>query len=101
MLVMYARIFVVIHKRQKMLRNGELGETPNNQNQRTAFVQDLKVIRMLLAVVGVFVLCFDSFFVWALLESYHPNFIDRNRSLSYCMVWDFHNYLINICACLY
>jgi hypothetical protein len=68
MLVLYARIFVVVHKRQKMLRNGELGETSNNQNQRTAFVQDLKVIRMLLAVVGEFILCFGPFFVWALLE---------------------------------
>ena len=83
MLVMYARIFVVVHKRQKMLRNGELGETPNDQNQRTAFLQDLKVIRMLLAVVGVFVLCFGPFFVWVLLWFYDPNFIDWLSSYRY------------------
>ncbi len=83
MLVMYARIFAVVHKRQKMLRNGELGETSHDQNQRTSFLQDLKVIRMLLAVVGAFMLCFGPFFVWVLLVCYHPNFIDWNGSLSY------------------
>ena len=82
--VMYSRIFVVVHKRQKMLRNGELGETPNDQNQRTAFRQDLKAIRMLLVVVGVFILCWGPCVVWILLDDYHPNFTDRNStSLSY------------------
>ena len=33
-LIMYALIFVVAHKRQKMVQNGELGET--GQNQRTS-----------------------------------------------------------------
>ncbi len=83
-LVMYSRIFIVAYKRQKMLRNGELGETSNDQNQRTAFLQDLKVIRMLLVVVGVFILCWGACFVWILLEDYHPNLIDWNStSLSY------------------
>ena len=54
---MYALIFVVAHKRQKMLRNGKLGESSHNQNQRSVFLQDLKVIRMLLVVVGVFLVC--------------------------------------------
>ena len=31
-LIMYALIFVVAHKRKKMLRNGELGETCTGQN---------------------------------------------------------------------
>ena len=56
-LVLYTLIFVVAHKRQKMLRNGQLGERPNNQNQRSVFFQDLKVIRMLLVVVGVLMVC--------------------------------------------
>ncbi|CAB4028228.1 alpha-1A adrenergic receptor [Paramuricea clavata] len=83
-LVMYALIFVVVHKRQKMLRNGELGQTCNDQNQRSAFRQDLKVIRMLLVVVGVFILCWGPSFIYALLVFYYPNFIDYNStSFSY------------------
>jgi hypothetical protein len=57
MLVMYVLIFHVAHKRQKMRRNGELGRIFNYPNQRTAFRQDLKVIRMLVVVAGVFILC--------------------------------------------
>ena len=45
-LIMYALIFVVAHKRQKMLRNGELGETSVGQNQRSVLRQDLKIVRM-------------------------------------------------------
>ena len=41
MLTLYARIFVVAHKRQKMLRNGELGETSSGQSQRSVLRQDL------------------------------------------------------------
>ena len=37
-LIMYARIFVVAHKRQRMLRNSELGETSTGQNQRVSYV---------------------------------------------------------------
>ena len=55
-LVMYALIFIVVHKRQKMLRNGDLVQTCNDRNKRT-FLRDLKVIRMLLVIVGVFILC--------------------------------------------
>ena len=79
-LVMYALIFFVVHKRQKMLRNGELGETSNDQNQRTAFLQDLKVIRMLLVVVGAFMLCWGPYFIWLLLLYYHPNLIDYHST---------------------
>ena len=45
-LTMYARIFVIGHKRQKMLQNGELGETNTGQNQRSVLRQDLKTVRM-------------------------------------------------------
>ena len=83
-LIMYALIFMVAHKRQKMLRNGELGETPYNQCQRTVFLQDLKVIRMLLFVVGVFIFCWCPFFCYLLLWKYNPNFIDsHSTSLNY------------------
>jgi hypothetical protein len=78
-LIMYALIFVVVHKRQKMLRNGELGQTFNDRNQRSAFRQNLKTLRMLLVVVGVFILCWGPFFIYTLLWYYYPNFIDWDR----------------------
>ena len=82
--IMYARIFVVAHKRQKMLRNGELSETSSGQNQRSVLRQDLKIVRMLLIVAGVFCLCWLPCTIWHLLTEYYPNFIDlNNRSLSY------------------
>jgi G protein-coupled receptor 103 len=75
-LVVYALVFVVVHKRQKMLRNGELGQTCNDRNQRSAFLQDLKAIRMLLVVVGVFILCWGPYFIYMLLWYHYPNFVD-------------------------
>ena len=73
-LIMYARIFVVVHKRQKMLRNGELGETSTGQNQRSVLRQDLKIVRMLLIVVGVFFFCWLPLSITALLSFYiDPN----------------------------
>ena len=78
-LVMYTLIFIVVHKRQKMLRNGELGQTCNDRNQRSAFLQDLKTIRILAVVVGVFMLCWGPFFIYILLLDYYPNFIDWER----------------------
>ena len=84
-LVMYAFIFMVVRKRQKMLRNGQLGEIFNDQSQKSVFLQDLKVIRMLLVVVGVFILCWCPFFIYLLLRKYHPKFIinETNVSQSY------------------
>ena len=82
--VMYILIFVAAHKRQKMLRNGELGQTCDDRNQRTVFLQDLKVIRMLLVVVGVFILCWGPFFIHTLIGYYHPTFSDwSSLSLSH------------------
>ena len=84
MLIMYARIFIVAHKRQKMLRNGELGETSTGQNQRNVLRQDLKIVRMLLIVVGMFCLCWLPHTIWHLLLQYYPNFVDSNSwSLGY------------------
>ena len=84
MLTMYARIFVVAHKRQKMLRNGALSETSTGQNQRSVLRQDLKIVRMLLIVVGAFCLCWLPAAILYLLRNYYPNFTDsNNRSLSY------------------
>ena len=72
-LIMYARIFVVAHKRQKMLRNGELGETSTGQNQRSVLRHDLKIVRMLLIVVGVFFFCWLPYSITILLYTYNPN----------------------------
>ena len=82
--VMYTLIFVAAHKRQRMLRNGELGQTCGHRNQRTVFLQDLKVIRMLLVVVGVFILCWGPYFIHILIFYYKPNFRNWNSgSLRY------------------
>ena len=70
-LIMYALIFVVAHKRQKMLRNGELGET--GQNQRSVLRQDLKIVRMLLTVVGVFLFCWLPLSINFFLVFYNLN----------------------------
>ena len=69
-LIMYALIFVVAHKRQKMLRNGELGAT--GQNQRSVLRQDLKNVRMLLIVVGVFLFCWLPLGITILVVIYNP-----------------------------
>ena len=83
-LTMYARIFVVAHKRQKMFQNGELGEASTGQSQRSVLRQDLKIVRMLFIVAGVFCLCWLPRTIWHLLSNHYPNFIDSNyRSLSY------------------
>jgi histamine receptor H2 len=79
-LVMYSLIYVVVHKREKMLRNGKLGQTRNDQNQRRAFRKDVKVIRMLLIIVGVFILCWGPYFIYILLVYYYPNFYDMYGS---------------------
>ena len=72
-LIMYACIFAVAHKRQKMLRNGELGETSTGQNQRSVFRHDLKNVRMLLIVVGVFFFCWFPLSITDLSFIYNPN----------------------------
>ena len=70
---MYARIFVVVHKRQKMLRNGELGETSTGQNQRSVLRHDLKIVRMLSIVIGVFFFCWLPYCITTFLYTYNPN----------------------------
>ena len=72
-MIMYARIFVVVHKRQRMLRNGELGETSTGQNQRSVLRQDLKNVRMLLIVVGVFFFCWLPLSISHLSVIYNEN----------------------------
>ena len=57
-----------------MLRNGELGETSDDRNQKTVFLQDLKVIRMLFLVVGVFILCWGPHIIFYFLSYYKPHF---------------------------
>ena len=80
----YSYSFVVAHKGQKMLRNGELGEISTGQSQRSVLRQDLKIVRMLLIVAGVFCLCWVPRAIWHLLVIHYPNFVDLNNwSLSY------------------
>jgi hypothetical protein len=100
-LIMYALIFVVVHKRQKMLRNGELGQTFNDRNQQRAFLQNLKTIRVLLVVAGVFILCWGPFFINLLLVYYSRESIEI-VALLVGLVLPYFNSLCNpiIYACL-
>ena len=86
MMVMYACIFVVAHKRQKMLRSGELGETCSpgqHLRQRSVLRQDLKIVKMLLTVLGVFLICWFPFTIVNVLHVHHRNIFDlSNLSLS-------------------
>ena len=83
-MIMYCLIFVVAHKRQKMLRNGELGEASTGQNQRSVLRQDLKIVRMLFIVVGLFIFCWFPFVIFCLIDIYNPGIIDwESSSLSY------------------
>lgn len=76
MMVMYVLIYLVTHKRQKMLRNGQLGQMLNDQNHRATYLQDLKVIRLFLVVIGVFIFCWLPYFVRLFHEFDHPKFYD-------------------------
>ena len=71
MLIMYLLIFLIVRKRRRMLQNGELGQTSNNSNERAEFLQDLKVIRMMVIVVGVFILSWAPFFIRMMLFYYN------------------------------
>ena len=100
-LIMYARIFVVTHKRQRMLRNGELGETSTGQNQRSVFRHDLKNVRMLLIVVGVFFFCWLPLII-AHFSVIHTQFISNLRYYLLARLLPLINSLCNpiIYACL-
>ena len=81
MIVMYVLIFVVAHKRHKMLRNGQLGEA----RQRNVLRRDLKVVRMLLVIVGVFVFCWFPKMIFNLLLIHKSNILFGNESLSHAI----------------
>ena len=93
-LIMYALIFVVAHKRQKMLRNEELGET--GQNQRSVLRQDLKNVRTLLTVVGVFLFCWLPYSIYHFIFMHSPNiFYDWiRRSWRSYLIYQWVTYLL-------
>ncbi|XP_028410559.1 alpha-2B adrenergic receptor-like [Dendronephthya gigantea] len=82
-MIMYVLIFLVVHKRQKMFLNGELGQI-NNPSRQAVFRQELKVIKMLLVVVGVFICCWCPRIITILLSIYHPTllYVSNNSSIS-------------------
>ena len=95
-MVMYASIFVVVHKRHKMLQNGELGETCSNlQRQRRGLRQDLKIIRTLLVVVGVFIICWFPLVIYKLLFFYKSNIFYWYTPSGY-MITVFMSYLVDL-----
>ena len=102
--LMYIRIFVIAHKRQKMLQNGELGERPDNQNQRSVLLRDLKVTRMLLVVLGVFMVCWLPLSIYIAvmysLNLTHPiafSFSDLRQELIIQLVVLFFPYFNSLC----
>ncbi|XP_028399990.1 beta-1 adrenergic receptor-like [Dendronephthya gigantea] len=80
-LAMYVRIFFIARKRQKMFRSGQLRQNSNNKNRENAFLQNMKVIRMQWAVMGVFILCWSPGFIWMLVSLYYPHLIDYDNNL--------------------
>ena len=103
-LIMYALIFVVVHKRQKMRRNGELGQIFHDRNQQSALRQNLKTIRVLFVVVGVFILCWVPYFIFILFLYYAPHLVFRsdNETILVITRLPYFNSLCNpiIYACL-
>ena len=92
---MYVRIFVIGHKRHKMLRNGKLGEISTGQRQRSVLRQDLKIVRMLLIVAGVFCFCWLPRVIWHLLLQYYPNLCSSNSwSSGYIILFQSLVYLL-------
>ena len=103
MSVMYTLIFVAVHKRQKMLQNGQLVESPTDHNQRTVFLQNLKAIRMLLVVVGMFIFCWGSFLFYGIIKYYQQKHFDQKVITEQIMfLLPYFNSLCNpvIYACL-
>lgn len=68
--IMYALIFCTAHKRQKMTKNGVLGQSLMQRGK--VLHQELKTIRMLLLVVCTFIVCWGPFFTYFLLLNYQP-----------------------------
>ena len=68
--IMYTLIFFVAHRRHNILRNGELTQSSNYRKEKTVFQQDAKVIRMLLVIVGVFIICWTPLFIVNLKDQY-------------------------------
>ncbi len=77
---MYACIFYIAHKRQKMNRRGELGQSfavskTDNDKKKKEFRQELKTIRMLSLVVFTFILCWAPSFILLLIQLYKIEYI--------------------------
>ena len=94
-MIMYVSIFVVAHKRQKMLRNGELGETSTGQNQRSVLRHDLKIVRMLLIIVGVFFFCWLPLSITMFLHTYNRNAF-KGWSLKSGIIYGWITYLLPV-----
>ena len=65
--------FFIAHERQKILANGALCND-GKCRRRAAFLQDLKVMRIFVVVVAVFIFCRGPFFIWLMLNYYYHDF---------------------------
>ena len=71
-LIFYACILLVAHRRRKASRNGGIGQTNQLGSKRSSFYQDLKNIRMMTIIVGAFIICWGPFFIGLMLKMYNP-----------------------------
>ena len=78
-LVMYVRVLCIAHKRRRMAQDGDLCQTNTVRNRRATFYEDLKNIRMLVFVMGTFVVCWGSFFILMVLRYHYPGFNFKNE----------------------
>jgi hypothetical protein len=74
MFFMYILTVFIAHERQKLLANGTAGNDRNHQ-RRAALRQDLKVIRIFLVVVAMFIICKGPFFIWLTLSYHYPSLL--------------------------
>ncbi|XP_028395509.1 5-hydroxytryptamine receptor 1D-like [Dendronephthya gigantea] len=77
-ILMYALIFYIAHRRQNMNRRGELGQSfagTKNDKKNKELRQELKTIRMLALVVCTFIVCWAPSFVLLLINFYKPEYL--------------------------
>ena len=77
---MYTLVFYVAHSQQKRNRKGKLGRTLSSRSKKPnkEFYQELKTVRMLVLVVGAFVVCWAPFFILFLIGTYKPEYLPKN-----------------------
>jgi 5-hydroxytryptamine receptor 7 len=80
-IAMYTLVFHIAHNQQKLNRRGILGRTMSSRKKKPAnkeIYQELKTARMLLLVVGAFIVCWAPLFVIFFIGTYRPEYMPTN-----------------------